>query len=303
MSIRRANHLVLKCSADKQQMYGILYPTNHPTSTKGVVIIHGWMGSIPKHVRKYADLYTARDWAVVYGSSSLTTAAFRNTSKLDDAAIESVFKASEVLRKIEKAEGKKLPVILHYLSNGGAFVAESLAILTKEAKQRDEAEYSRSTLDPEVKQELLFISDRLYEKGYEVVDSAPAYLHESALFDAIDHAMPNPYEKIFTKLLLLVWNVLRDITRTIQRKDTIEVEFWRNMIESDLCLRQIYIYSVKDNITDSTKIDELIEERKKFKPDRNIISAKFEDSDHVMHLRRYPKEYMVIVDQVVNACS
>mmetsp|Transcript_20777 Transcript_20777/g.31192 ORF Transcript_20777/g.31192 Transcript_20777/m.31192 type:complete len:300 (-) Transcript_20777:356-1255(-) len=299
MSIRRANHLVLKCSADKQQMYGILYPTNHPTSTKGVVIIHGWMGSIPKHVRKYADLYTARDWAVVYGSSSLTTAAFRNTSKLDDAAIESVFKASEVLRKIEKAEGKKLPVILHYLSNGGAFVAESLSILTKEAKEED----GKSSLDPVVKQDLLFISNRLYEKGYEVFDSAPAYLNDSALYEAIDHAMPNLFKRIFIKLHTFVQNKVRDIVRAIQGKENVAVEFWRNMVESDLCMRQTYIYSDKDSITEAAKVDEIIEERKKLKPGRNIISAKFEDSEHVMHLRRYPKEYMVIVDQVVNACS
>lgn len=282
-------------------MFDFVGPIDHPTSTKGVVIMYGWMGSIQKHVRKYAELYVKRGWAVVYGTIDVVPTALRDQSVLGKVATESVVKAAEAVREVEKDTGSNVPVILHYFSNGGAFAAEMLDILIKEAKETDTEK--SSAIDPAVKQDMLLISERLYEKGYEIIDSAPAYLHDRTVYDALDTAMPQAHLRIATKVLIFMFYIVRDIVRAIQGKEHVAIEFWKNTIDSDLCLRQIFIYSVKDSITDHTKIDELIEERKKIKPGVQIISSKFEDSGHVMHLRRYPKEYMEILDQVVNSCQ
>lgn len=283
-------------------LFNTVLPNDYPSSTKGVAIIYGWMGSIPKYVQKYADLYTTRDWAVVYGTAPLVNVAVRDESALDKVAIESVVKASKIVREVETATEARndvtIPVILHYFSNGGAFVAESLARLIQEAKRTDdEEERSSVAIDPVVKQDLRFISDRLHHKGYEIIDSAPAYLYDSKLYHAIDTAIPNLFLRIPTKMAVFTIHIFNNnIVRKIQKKDSPAIEFWKNTIESDLCLNQVYIYSVKDSITVSKDIDELIEERKKLKPDVTITTVKFEDSEHVMHLRRYPKEYMEIID-------
>ena len=69
------------------------------------------------------------------------------------------------------------------------------------------------------------------------------------------------------------------------------------MIENDLCLRQAFIYSTKDHITDSEMIDRLIEKRKERGID--VMCLKFDDSDHVLHLRKHPKEYSQLLDHVL----
>ena len=283
--------------------FDIVLPNDHPSATKGVVIMYGWMGSIPKYVRKYADLYATRDWAVVYGTAPFVHVAMRDQSALDTVAIESVVKASKIVREVETATEARnditISVILHYFSNGGAFVAERLGMLIQEAKQTNkEEEGSTVAVDPVVKQELRFISDRLHQKGYEIIDSAPAYLYESKFYHAIDTAIPNLFLRIPAKMVVSAIHVFKNVVATIQKKDSPVIEFWKNAIESDLCLNQVYIYSVNDSITVSEKIDELIEERKKLKPDVTITSTKFEDSEHVMHLRRYPKQYM----EIINSC-
>ena len=76
--------------------------------------------------------------------------------------------------------------------------------------------------------------------------------------------------------------------------------YWNNMITSKLCTRQAFVYSSMDALTDSTKVDEFIEERKKRGVAVRVL--KFDDSDHVLHLRKYPREYNDLIDKVLKDC-
>ena len=77
--------------------------------------------------------------------------------------------------------------------------------------------------------------------------------------------------------------------------------FWNDMLESDLCPRQAFVYSTSDRLTDCEKLEDLIEERKKRGIDVTTV-LKFEDSDHVMHMRKHPKEYQEkIIDHALRA--
>jgi hypothetical protein len=231
--------------------------------------------------------------------------------------VESVMRANAIIRDIEMqmdAENEaKIPVILHYFSNGGAFVVGMLKLLVDEAKKEQpltnntntstQTSTSSSTLDLSMANEIKFFSERLYERGYEILDSAPAYLHDETLYRAIETAIPkNLFLQALIKSIAYVINSINGIFLSFQKKDSVTDRFWKNAIENDTCLRQVYIYSIADKITDSIKIDELIEERKK--RGISILSFKFEDSDHVLHMKKYPKQYNDIVDQVIEAvCS
>jgi hypothetical protein len=53
----------------------------------------------------------------------------RNDAKLAAMVMDSVRKAVEIIRNVESAAtdgGKDIPVVLHYFSNGGAFIVENL---------------------------------------------------------------------------------------------------------------------------------------------------------------------------------
>jgi len=277
------------------------------SSTKAVVLMYGWLGSEAKHVRKYADMYVQKGCAVVYDEASIPTIVFRQEANLTKLVIESVRKAAQIVKDAEKRhhegsanveEEKKdeavvveefssrmmIPVVVHYFSNGGAFVAERLAQMIQEARSGKDA-------DPDV-EDLCFIAERLKERGFEVIDSAPVYLSMQNINCAIEASVPNLPLQILLKGFLSCSIVYK---RTV---DKIGKVFWNNMIESDLCRRQAFIYSTKDTITDSTMIDELIEKRKE--RGIQVIVSKFEDSDHVEHILTYPTEYDAILDQVLD---
>ena len=57
------------------------------------------------------------------------------------------------------------------------------------------------------------------------------------------------------------------------------------------------MYSEKDDIADSVKIEEFIKERKRRVV--NVRSIHFEDSVHVQHLRFHREEYINFVDSVL----
>ena len=47
----------------------------------------------------------------------------------------------------------------------------------------------------------------------------------------------------------------------VTRQKRVKVLFCQNMMESELCQRQAFVYSTADVLTDSKKLDEFIEAR------------------------------------------
>ena len=286
---------------NKQRWIHVALAPNHPSQTKGVVIMYGWLASSPSHIELYAKLYQRRGCTVVYDIASFSDAVLRNESKLSALASKSVLKAAHIIREVETAKGETMtqsnkfasnvPGILHYFSNGGAFVAERLRFLINDAKS------SSAHLTKKERESLILVSDRLYEKGFEVADSAPADLNESAHYRAIESAVPNKFLQRIVKALTFISQSV--VSKFIITHEELRSKFWSNMIENDLCMNQAFIYSTKDRITDAKMIDKLIEERKI--RGINVISARFHDSDHVMHYKCHPKEYSKVLDEVTLA--
>eukprot|EP00565_Helicotheca_tamesis_P008245 CAMPEP_0185735590 /NCGR_PEP_ID=MMETSP1171-20130828/25696_1 /TAXON_ID=374046 /ORGANISM="Helicotheca tamensis, Strain CCMP826" /LENGTH=221 /DNA_ID=CAMNT_0028405953 /DNA_START=168 /DNA_END=833 /DNA_ORIENTATION=+ len=215
----------------------------------------------------------------------------RDKRRLTAIVTESVQKAADIVRGLESSNGLNVPVILHYFSNGGAFVVERFGQMMKEIKD------GTSTLNSSTIRDLEAISDRVHEKGFEILDSAPAYPHATTLYDVIETASPNKALGIIFKALFSVFYLINAIMIACGRGDNVEKVFWGNMIESDLCSRQVYIYSTIDKLTDYVKLEELIEARKKRGVE--VIVQKFNDSDHVLHMRKHPNIYEEVLDQVL----
>ena len=51
------------------------------------------------------------------------------------------------------------------------------------------------------------------------------------------------------------------IMAVVTRQKRVKVLFCQNMMESELCQRQAFVYSTADVLTDSKKLDEFIEAR------------------------------------------
>lgn len=307
-------------------MVNLVLPSNHPTSTKAVVLIYGWLGSQPKHIMKYANLYTERECAVIYDIAPVMALMTKFDKPLDKIVLKTVKKACDLIRFVEKDIGsgstknsrtsseeeaprrQKVPVIIHYFSNGGAFVAERLGFLIQSAEnysfhqKKTGLERPKSThrkpkyVDQSAVSDLLFLSYRLKDIGFEISDSAPAYLYREASFNALETGVSNAAVKGLFKCLLVLFYDGRRLWNNCRKQDQEEVKFWKSMIQNDLCSRQAFIYSVNDKMTNSVKVDEFIEERKG--RGVQVFCLKFDDSDHVLHLRKYPDEYKSFIKQI-----
>ena len=281
--------------------------------------MYGWLGSKPKHVEKYANLYTDRGCTVVYDIASPMELMAKFDRPLDTIALRTVKKACELIRTVENG-GCKVPVILHYFSNGGAFIVERLGFLIR-AVQSSQNKIEQSPSSPvsaskesplassttvEVKpkyvdefavKDLLFLSERLKDMGYEIADSAPAYLSKQASFNAIESSVENQGVRALFKSILSLFIYYHILLDKCMNRDQGDVRFWTNMIKNDLCSCQAFIYSHADKITDPVKVDEFIEER--VKRGVHVVSMKFDYSDHVLHMRKYPNEYKKFIDEIL----
>lgn len=286
-------------------MVEIALPTqNHPSSTKAVVLIYGWVGAVPRHVKKYANLYTERGCAVVYDIAPVMAIMTRLPKPLDDVALRTIEKACVLIKSIEKERGdtgnqSKVPVIIHYFSNGGSFVAERLGLLIKSVREDSMGTQPKKPnyVDEVATQNLLFISERCKELGYEVADSSPCYLHREAATNAINSTSLNFVVKALINTSIFILHGGYFLCNSILKREQEAEVNWRNMIENDLCNRQFFIYSIIDHLADPVKIDELIDARKK----RGVAvrSVKFEDSEHVAHLIKHPAKYRQILDDIL----
>ena len=147
---------------------------------------------------------------------------------------------------------------------------------------------------------LRFISKRLKTRGFEVLDSAPAYVYDDTARRVIDSSVQNLFFRIILKILISITIALMKTSAFIHKRENAAQVFWRNMLESDLCQRQAFVYSSIDKLTDAKKLGGFIEARRKHGIDVTVL--KFDDSDHVLHMKKHPEEYKEkIVDRVMNA--
>lgn len=252
---------------------------------KSVVILYGWLGSISRHVLKYAEIYLNEGCYVVYGTANSIDIMFRIQSRLSDFAMESVREAAKLVKEQEELGNRNLPVHLHYFSNGGAFVVETLSLISQQRQYQE-------VLSSSDKDDLRLVTDRLHNFGFEICDSAPAYLHPDSGLTAIDRGVTNALIRTVFKATFRVVLLLNSLKARPDRET-----FWENVINSELCKRQVFIYSTKDELTDHKMIDDLITKRK----DRgiNVLACKFVDSEHVQHFRKYPVEYREAVTKAL----
>jgi len=276
-------------------MFDIIAPSNSQSSVKAVVIMLGWIGSKLKHVRKYADLYVQKDCAVVISCPPVTI-IFRAEGPMRAQALNAVKEAARIVRKVEmngSSRNVEVPVLIHYFSNGGAYVAQALDRMVKEVKSG-----TLSALTDEDISDILFVSERLYKQGYEVADSAPAYFSTESAHNALNESVPNLAIRTIIKAFLYIVFNLEVAILVMQGKESPAETFWNRVLFSELCSRQAFIYSSSDKITDASKVDELIKERSARGFD--ITYSKFSDSNHVMHFRKHPDEYKAMVANVLD---
>ena len=264
---------------------------------KALVILLGWFGSTHKPLKKYAEIYLERDCAVLTSCPPLLATMFASDKYLKPHTLRVAKEAANFVREIESSagfaqSGKEIPIIVHYFSNGGAFIVNHLEDFVTEAKQEFLIDL---TCDQMI--DVLTLSDRLYTQGYEVADSAPVYPRVSSLRNAIAEVFPNFLLSLFFQIIVTMIFYISILFHVVQGKGKPTDVFWNRMLTHDLCCRQAFLYSGDDNITDAIKLEELA--RRRSSAGIEVSVSKFRASKHVCHFKKYPDEYKVTIHSIV----
>lgn len=285
-SPRLVSALVRNPAVDRQPMVLL---SNHSFSEDGldattaepmaIVVLFGWWGAKSRHLEKYSDIY--RDMSCVTLRVICDPMAVASGYQVfcDPCAREAIVRTAALVRKV----GGNVPVFFHGFSNG-VYIMSLVEKLMIEKR-------------PQYIDDVLLVEKRLTG---EIFDSAPAYFDLDRGLKAAHTAIPS---RIIVLLLywiayfrVAVYNLLFRVFGIITPMDA----YWNDMLNR-LCLRQAYIYSKTDEITDYAKVDELVEYRRKRSDD--IWAKRLEDGVHIQLLRSHPEEYRQFVTAFIKSAT
>ena len=259
-----------------------------------IVVLLGWWRSQVRHVQKYSKIYEERGCVTVTGVAPPSAIMSYDHGALDAFVRKVASQVAALIRdfdhiKQDTTPVKEISVIFHVFSNGGAYPLHRLEILIQRARME--------TRNSNMIDDLLLVGSRL--KG-QIYDSAPAFPHAKSALLAMGSAISNPVIRQLLQvafLLRVVLSHLRMVLKYILGYGWFDPrqEFWRHLATSGLCLNQAYVYSTRDKITDVSYLEDLIAIRKQL-PGSRVTVTKFDDSDHVQHLRTHEREYRNMIN-------
>jgi hypothetical protein len=256
-------------------------PADLKTPPRAVVLLLGWWGAKSKQLAKYTKLYQDRNCMTVQAIADKNGVLTHNNRLLDECAL---IAADHVVNLLDELDNKKIPVIIHAFSNGGAYVVERLEVLIQEARDGKNRSESERTL--------LVLGARL--QG-EVFDSAPAYPTAQSAINAMSSVFASSIMRAVVAIVVTSHYYYDMVLHHVFGFANGRKDFYKFMADSRFCLNQAYVYSASDEITDVTLLEELIASRRKITDD--ILVKKFDDSMHVQHLRMHEVAYTEFVER------
>lgn len=239
-------------------------------------ILFGWLGSKPKHVSKYANLYENMGYNVIY-TTAPASVTFPLAPRIVTKYVLSVLRIIASDRRLLRGG-----LVFHMFSNGGAMCAPFLARLLmgnfEHVVHSDDKVIIKTVRD--------VISGIVF-------DSGPVNLRNDLGADAICHSLG-----ITNYVLrLLVW-MLFTLVCFLQQVFIVDLrkEFWDAINAAEYFCPEVYIYSRVDKVLDVTALETLIERRKQTGHDVRTFAV--EEGGHVRILSLHPHHYSETLKQL-----
>ena len=258
---------------------------------RAVVLIFGFGGAKPRHVAKYANMYNGKlQCSTVAGTASNFDVFSHNDAALDSFALDAIRQTTKILEK----DNQRTPIVIHSLSNGGAFVSARISLLMDSVLNINRSKLCQGTKEDQ--QHLQLFAERV-KLGYQIFDSAPCHINLKSSFNVIKNMFPNAILGVSAATVYaMVYSITFGIS-FLTRRPTKGQFFWDCLLKDTSCMRQGFIFSSNDEISDADKIQEFINQRDNFGV--NVMSKRFETSKHVQHIRLHEKEYTEFVENIL----
>lgn len=256
----------------------------------------GWLGARPKHLRRYAELYTSRGIDAITFVVPVRDVLWFDLGRKVENRIKEL--ADELISWLSKEKDRCL--IFHTFSNTGWLVYG--AILSHLQERPDLIQRIRGCIvdsggDPE-------LNPKVWAAGF-----AAALLKKrsTAIYPLSEAIEPNKdrnqekhdkdpllseaalvlvLEKLFGFLLKLP-----DVNRRLSRIISV-------LSENPPPCPQLYLYSSADKVIPFQAVESFIERQKR--KGRNVLSFNFGSSPHVDHYRTFPDVYSSQVNSFLN---
>eukprot|EP00536_Pseudo-nitzschia_multiseries_P003638 jgi/Psemu1/295270/fgenesh1_pm.57_\ len=270
------------------------------------IVLGGWLGCQPKHLKSYKKLYNSLGFDVVVAIASplsvidstlchqslphnpIRAPSPNQWPNTDTAEFESDLLASEqqkrntnmqdlawrVLAKIYNSGTDAF--IFHCFSNGGCFLWESLCRILLFRDNRD------------CDRKIASVLDKLYTKCNGVVyDSCPCWFgsknEPSKLSQALRHCSPEEREDVMS----VHGNRIDMVDDGIVTRNG---EYFEYLASLPLDIPQLYLYSKNDELSNHERIAEMIKTRRS-RQKRAVLEKSWDHSIHCNHIRKHAEDY------------
>ncbi|XP_047312826.1 transmembrane protein 53-like [Impatiens glandulifera] len=250
-----------------------------------IVVLLGWLGAKPRHLRRYAELYSSRGINTVSFVVSVKEVLSLDKGKRLERRVASL--SREIESWLSYSDGRQRFLIFHTFSNTGWLTYGSILENLQGKKNILEKIIGcvvDSGGDPDLNPKVWaagFASALLKKRSSNSVHPSCNIVDE---VEKNDHSpfMESMLLKVLDKLFTVLLNQ-PDINRRLKKKiiDTLETK--------QPCCPQLYLYSSADKVIPYKSVESFIEDQEQ--RGKKVFSFNFGTSPHVDHYRTFPETY------------
>lgn len=241
-----------------------------------LVILSTWMGAAPKHILKYVAAYQK---IYLHASLLVLTNGVQDIMFRPSSHHEKYLRAAiSVIRSTHQQNPRKVKIVLHLFSNGGAHTICQLAKLYRN-----------------------YYSEPLPLSGT-ILDSAPGRATYKRSIAAMSVGLPKFFPvRILGIFILHIACIVMWLQRHILRKENVITRVRRELNDPLLFpreARRVYIYSKTDAMVDWETVEEHAREAEEDGVD--VQRERFGNSRHVGHMMEDFDRYWSAVGKIVS---
>ena len=192
--------------------------------------------------------------------------------------------AQDTLDQVERSQCDRF--VFHAFSNGGGFLWEEVRnIIKRRRKEKGSSDNRQNKL-----------------VGL-VFDSAPAYYGDNgdqdSLSKALSYATAEEQEEGKALIEKAKYEMGDDAFSDLKRRRA--CQYWQGMLDDDVNVPHLYLYSKVDPLASQQKLEELIVHRRKKFGEESVSSLCFDDSPHCCHFLKHPTQYQTRLERFLMA--